>query len=64
MPGVVVAVEVTAGQAVALGQTLCVLEAMKMKNAIRSGRAGTIARVMVKEGDSVLHSQILMEYAD
>ena len=64
IPGVIISITVREGEKVAYGQELCVLEAMKMKNAIRSGRSGTIARVMVKEGDSVLHSQILMEYAD
>ena len=64
MPGTILKVAVTVGQSVKKDQLLCVLEAMKMKNAIRSGRAGTIARVLIKEGDSVQHSQVLMEYAD
>jgi biotin carboxyl carrier protein len=64
IPGVIISVTVGEGEKVTYGQELCVLEAMKMKNAIRSGRAGTIARVLVKEGDSVQHSQVLMEYAD
>jgi biotin carboxyl carrier protein len=64
IPGVIISVTVGEGEKVTYGQELCVLEAMKMKNAIRSGRAGTIVRVLVKEGDSVQHSQVLMEYAD
>jgi len=64
IPGVIISITVSEGDKVAYGQELCVLEAMKMKNAIRSGRAGTIAKVLVKEGDSVQHSQVLMEYAD
>jgi biotin carboxyl carrier protein len=64
IPGVIISIMAGEGEQVAYGQELCVLEAMKMKNAIRSGRAGTIARVLVKEGDSVQHSQVLMEYAD
>ena len=64
IPGVIISITVGEGEKVAYGQELCVLEAMKMKNAIRSGRAGTIARVLVKEGDSVQHSQVLIEYAD
>jgi biotin carboxyl carrier protein len=64
IPGVIISINVGEGEKVAFGQQLCVLEAMKMKNAIRSGRAGTIARVLVKEGDSVHHSQVLMEYAN
>ncbi len=64
IPGVIISITVSEGEKVAYGQELCVLEAMKMKNAIRSSRTGTIARVLVKEGDSVQHSQVLMEYAD
>ena len=64
IPGVIISITVGEGDKVAYGQELCVLEAMKMKNAIRSGRTGTIAKVLVKEGDSVQHSQVLMEYAD
>ena len=64
IPGVIISITISEGEKVAYGQELCVLEAMKMKNAIRSGRTGTIARVLVKEGDSVQHSQVLMEYAD
>ena len=64
IPGVIISIDVDEGEKVTYGQELCILEAMKMKNAIRSGRAGTIARVLIKEGDSVQHSQILMEYAD
>jgi biotin carboxyl carrier protein len=64
IPGVIIAIIVGEGKKVTYGQELCVLEAMKMKNVIRAGRAGTIAKVLVKEGESVQHSQVLMEYED
>jgi biotin carboxyl carrier protein len=64
IPGVIISIIVGEGDKVTYGQELCVLEAMKMKNAIRAGRAGTIAKVLVKEGESVQHSQVLMEYED
>ena len=64
IPGTIIAISVKEGDQVKFGQELCILEAMKMKNAIRSGRAGKIAKVLVKEGDSVQHSQVLFEYAD
>ena len=64
IPGVIISITVGEGEKVTYGQELCVLEAMKMKNAIRSSRAGTIIRVLVQKGDSVQHSQVLMEYAD
>jgi glutaconyl-CoA/methylmalonyl-CoA decarboxylase subunit gamma len=64
IPGVIISIIVSEGDKVTFGQELCILEAMKMKNAIRAGRAGTIAKVLVKEGESVQHSQVLMEYED
>ena len=62
LPGVIVAVLVTPGDNVEHGQELCTLEAMKMKNAIRSNRAGTIASVAVSVGDQVNHGQVLMSF--
>lgn len=64
IPGTIISIHVSEGDQVEYGQELCILEAMKMKNSIRSSRTGKISRVMVKEGDSVRHSQVLMEYED
>ncbi len=64
LPGVIVSIEVKPGDKVAKGQEICVLEAMKMKNAIRSGRDGEIASVDVAVGDQVSHGQILVTYTD
>jgi biotin carboxyl carrier protein len=64
IPGVILTVVVCAGATVKVGQELCVLEAMKMKNAICSTRAGTIAKVYVSEGDHVKHGQVLVEFID
>jgi glutaconyl-CoA/methylmalonyl-CoA decarboxylase subunit gamma len=64
IPGTILSISIGEGEQVRYGQELCVLEAMKMKNAIRSGRDGKISKIMVKEGDTVQHSQVLMEYAD
>ena len=47
---------------VSVGDELLVLEAMKMKNAVRAVRAGTIAEVPVSEGQAVKHSQVLVRY--
>ena len=62
LPGVIVAIEVKPGDAVKAGQPLCTLEAMKMKNVIRAGRDGTIAKVHIKVGDQVQHNQLMFTY--
>ncbi|MBG0785598.1 MAG: biotin/lipoyl-binding protein [Anaerolineaceae bacterium] len=64
LPGVIVAILVKPGDKVARGQELCTLEAMKMKNAIRSSREGTIASVEVAVGDQVSHGQVLMTFSE
>lgn len=62
LPGVIVAIAVKPGDKVTKGQELCTLEAMKMKNAICSGRDGVIGSVEVAVGDQVSHGQVLMTY--
>jgi len=64
IPGVILSVAVAAGSTVTRGQTVCVLEAMKMKNPIRAPRAGQIATVHVSAGQAVRHDEVLMELAD
>jgi biotin carboxyl carrier protein len=63
MPGLVVAVPVSEGQQVEKGQTLLVLESMKMQNELRAPHAGTVARLRVKAGESVQQKQILLNVA-
>ncbi len=53
MPGRVVSVHVRAGQAVAAGDRLAVLEAMKMEHSLTASRDGVVAEVLVNEGDQV-----------
>ena len=62
LPGVVVAIKVKAGESVGVGQELCVIEAMKMKNVIRATRSGKIATIAVNIGETVQHHDLLMEY--
>jgi acetyl/propionyl-CoA carboxylase alpha subunit len=60
MPGKVVKVLVKDGEAVKSGQTLLVLEAMKMEQTTRSPADGVVKKVMVREGDQVTAGQILI----
>ena len=53
MPGTILKVNVTQGQAVKAGTVLCVLEAMKMENEIMAPKDGTVAQVAVSKGSSV-----------
>ncbi len=53
MPGNILKVNVTAGQAVKEGDVLVVLEAMKMENEIMAPKSGTVAQVLVQKGSSV-----------
>ena len=53
MQGTIVKVLVAAGDAVEVGQTVCVLEAMKMENNVNAEKAGTVKEVRVEAGDSV-----------
>jgi biotin carboxyl carrier protein len=61
IPGVVVSVAVRPGDAVAPGQELLAIEAMKMKNVIHAARAGQVAAVHVAPGQSVRHQQALID---
>lgn len=60
LPGVVVDVKVAAGDVVKTGQTVAVLEAMKMENDILAECDGVVASVDVKNGDSVLEGAVLL----
>ena len=59
MPGNILAVNVTAGQAVKKGDVLMVLEAMKMENEILAPKAGTVTAVAVQKGASVSSGDVL-----
>jgi 3-methylcrotonyl-CoA carboxylase alpha subunit len=64
MPGIVVSVAVGAGDVVAAGQPLLVLEAMKMQNPVRAPRSGRVARVLVQAGVQVDGGAALVEFED
>ena len=64
LPGVVTEIFVKSGETVEMGQVVLIIEAMKMKNSIRSTRAGTIAEVLVSAGQTVAHKQVLVKFVD
>jgi biotin carboxyl carrier protein len=60
MPGKVIAVKVTKGQKVTVGDVVLILEAMKMEQEIKSSLAGAIADILVAAGDTVRKEQPLI----
>jgi propionyl-CoA carboxylase alpha chain len=63
MPGLVVSLAVAEGQEVKTGETLAVVEAMKMENVLRAERDGTVKAIRVKPGDSLAVDQVILEFA-
>ncbi|MHB1224384.1 MAG: acyl-CoA carboxylase biotin carboxyl carrier protein subunit [Gemmatimonadaceae bacterium] len=61
MPGLIVRVAVAVGDVVAAGQSLVVMEAMKMENELRATAAGTVARIHAAEGSAVERGMVLVE---
>lgn len=60
LPGVVTGINVSAGQRVKKGDTVVVLEAMKMENNIAAECDGTVSAVCVAQGDSVMEGTVLI----
>lgn len=60
LPGVILEMKCKVGDTVKRGQTLLVLEAMKMENSINADRDGSIIEVKVNKGDSVLENADLV----
>lgn len=64
MPGLILDVLVEEGTRVEKGQTVVILESMKMENELRAGRDGVVTRVHVSKGDSVEKNQELAAIDD
>ena len=64
IPGTILSVNIHSGDIVQSGQELCIIEAMKMKNVIRSTRDGTIKKVTVIHGQHVAQHDLLMEFEE
>jgi propionyl-CoA carboxylase alpha chain len=63
MPGLVVSISVSEGQEVKAGETLAVVEAMKMENVLRAERDGVVKAIKAKPGDSLAVDAVIMEFA-
>ena len=62
LPGTIVEIFVKAGDQVEAGKILLIIEAMKMKNSIRSTHTGKVAEVLVSAGRTVIHKQALVRF--
>jgi propionyl-CoA carboxylase alpha chain len=63
MPGLVVSIAVTEGQEVKAGETLAVVEAMKMQNVLRAERDGTVKKIHAVPGATLAVDALILEFA-
>jgi propionyl-CoA carboxylase alpha chain len=63
MPGLVVSIAVREGQEVKAGETVAVVEAMKMENVLRAEIDGTVKKINAKPGDSLAVDAVILEFA-
>ncbi|MDO8971948.1 MAG: biotin/lipoyl-containing protein [Saprospiraceae bacterium] len=63
MPGVIMDIAVKPGDKLEAKQPVCALEAMKMKNILRSTREGVVASVEVSEGQRVPYGAVIIRFA-
>ena len=63
MPGLVKQLLVKEGQEVKAGESLCMVEAMKMENVLRAEKDVTVKKINAKEGDSLAVDAVIMEFA-
>ena len=62
MPGLVVSIPVTVGQEVKTGETVAIIEAMKMQNILKAERDGVVKGIGAKAGDPVAADDVLVEF--
>jgi propionyl-CoA carboxylase alpha chain len=63
MPGLVVSIAVSEGQEVKAGETLAVVEAMKMQNVLRAERDGTVKKIHAAAGATLAVDALILEFA-
>ncbi|MGZ2370571.1 biotin/lipoyl-containing protein [Ancylomarina sp. YFZ004] len=61
LPGTIIKIGVAVGDAISSGDTLLVMEAMKMENNVLAEKAGTVKAIKVNVGDAVLQDDVLIE---
>ncbi len=61
MPGLIVAIKVEAGQEIKSGETVVILESMKMQNELKAPRDGVVQSVLVQAGQSVEQNKVLVK---
>jgi len=62
MPGLVVSLAVEEGQEIKAGETLAIVEAMKMENVLRAERDATVSKIHAAQGDSLAVDAVIMEF--
>lgn len=62
MPGLILEILVHEGEAVKKGQSLLILEAMKMENVLKSPGDGTVKSILISTGESVEKNQVLIQF--
>ena len=60
LPGTIMAISVKVGDTVKSGDTVCVLEAMKMENDVKTIKSGTVKQILVNVGDAILEGTDIM----
>jgi glutaconyl-CoA/methylmalonyl-CoA decarboxylase subunit gamma len=62
LPGTIIEIFVKTGDEIEAGKVALVIEAMKMKNSIRTTRGGKVAEILVSPGQTVAHKQALVRF--
>ena len=62
MPGLILGISIQPGDVVAKGDTILILEAMKMENVIKASGDGTVKALKIQKGDRVEKGQVLVEF--
>jgi len=64
LPGTILEIKVKVGDSVKVGDTLLIMEAMKMENEIKSNKNGKVNAIQINIGDSVLEADVLVEIGE